>query len=62
MHKETVNEFWNYVGDENMSVDHNRLKELFLKNSFIISNHARVRMFQRKISTDDIRQIIEYGK
>jgi len=46
----------------NMGVDHNDLKELFLKDSFIISNHARVRMFQRNISTDDIRRIIEYGE
>lgn len=30
-----------------MSVDRNDLKALFLKESFIISNHARVRMFQR---------------
>ncbi len=45
-----------------MGVDHNDLKKLFLKDSFIISNHARVRMFQRNISTDDIRRIIEYGE
>jgi hypothetical protein len=43
----------------NMGVDHNDLKKLFSKDSFIISNHARVRMFQRNISTDDIRRIIE---
>jgi hypothetical protein len=45
-----------------MGVDHNDIKELFLKDSFIISNHARVRMFQRNISTDDIRRIIERGE
>jgi len=45
-----------------MGVDHNNLKEFFLKDSFIISNHARVRMFQRNICTDDIRRIIEYGE
>jgi len=45
-----------------MGVDHKVLKKLFLKDSFIISNHARVRMFQRNISTDDIRRIIEFGK
>ncbi len=45
-----------------MGVYHNKLKELFLKNSFIISNHARVRMFRRKISTDDIKHIIAYGE
>jgi len=48
--------------DVNMGVDHNKLKELFSKNSFIISNHARIRMFQRNISTDDIRHIMAYGK
>jgi len=45
-----------------MSVDHNEIKELFLKDAFIISNHARIRMFQRNISTDDIRSIIAYGE
>ena len=45
-----------------MGVDHNNLKKLFLKNSFIISNHARVRMFQRNISTEDIRRIIAHGE
>ncbi|MGZ7160661.1 MAG: DUF4258 domain-containing protein, partial [Methanobacterium sp.] len=45
-----------------MGVDHNELKKLFLKDSFIISNHARVRMFQKNISTDDIRRIITYGE
>lgn len=45
-----------------MGVDQNELKEFFLRNSFIISNHARVRMFQRKISTDDIKQIIAHGE
>lgn len=45
-----------------MGVDHNGLKELFLIESFIISNHARVRMFQRNISTYDIRCIIESGE
>jgi hypothetical protein len=45
-----------------MEFDHNVLKELFLNNSFIISNHARVRMFQRNITTNDIRHIIAYGE
>ena len=45
-----------------MSVNHTRLKELVLKDKFIISNHARVRMFQRNISTDDIRQIVARGE
>jgi hypothetical protein len=46
----------------NMGFDHNEIKELFLKDAFIISNHARIRMFQRNISTDDIRSIIAYGE
>ncbi len=45
-----------------MGVDHNHLKKLFLKDAFIISNHARVRMFQRNISTEDIRQVITRGE
>jgi hypothetical protein len=48
--------------DVNMGIDHNKIKELFSINSFIISNHARVRMFQRNISTDDIKHIIAYGE
>jgi hypothetical protein len=48
--------------DVNMGVDHNEIKKLFLKDAFIISNHARVRMFQRNISTDDIKSVIEYGE
>ncbi len=49
-------------GEKLMSVDHNYLKQLFLKGAFIISNHARIRMFQRNISTEDIREVIVYGE
>jgi hypothetical protein len=45
-----------------MHVDHNYLKELFIKDQFIISNHARVRMFQRNISTEDIEHVIIHGE
>jgi len=44
-----------------MSIDHTHLKKLFLEDSFIISDHARVRMFQRNVSTEDIGQVILYG-
>ncbi len=43
-----------------MGVDHDHLKQLFLRDAFIISNHARIRMFQRNISTEDIRQVIAH--
>lgn len=46
----------------NMGVDHNEIKKLFLKDAFIISNHARIRMFQRNISTEDITSVIAYGE
>jgi len=45
-----------------MGVIHNQLKKLFQKDAFIISNHARVRMFQRNISTEDIRLVIAQGE
>ena len=45
-----------------MSIDHTRLKKLFLEDNFIISDHARVRMFQRNVSTEDIGQVILYGE
>ena len=38
-----------------MGIEHNHLKDLFLNDKFIISNQARIRMFQRNISTEDIR-------
>jgi hypothetical protein len=34
------------------------IRKFIQEDRFIISNHARVRMFQRNISTDDIRDII----
>ena len=43
-------------------VNHDRIKKLFQKEAFIISNHARVRMFQRNISTEDIRQVVLHGE
>ncbi len=43
-------------------VVHNQLRELFQKDAFIISNHARIRMFQRNISTEDIRQVVLLGE
>ncbi|HUW68234.1 MAG TPA: DUF4258 domain-containing protein [Candidatus Nanoarchaeia archaeon] len=45
-----------------MRIHHGFIKELFYNNEFIISNHARTRMFQRNISTNDIRYIIENGE
>jgi len=45
-----------------MSIDHTHLAKLFLEDNFIISDHARVRMFQRNVSTEDIGQVILYGE
>jgi len=45
-----------------MSIDHTYLTKLFLEDNFIISDHARVRMFQRNVSTGDIGQVILYGE
>jgi len=45
-----------------MDTNYNYLKVLFAKNKFIISNHARIRMFQRNISTKDIKHVIANGE
>ena len=45
-----------------MKIDRTYLTKLFLEDDFIISNHARIRMFQRNISTGDIGQVILYGE
>ena len=45
-----------------MSINYNKLKELFVNDDFIISNHARVRMFERNISTEDIKNVITHGE
>ncbi len=45
-----------------MKIDRTYLTKLFLEDDFVISNHARVRMFQRNISTWDIGQVVLYGE
>ncbi len=50
------------IKNETMGVNHNRLKELFAKDQYIISNHARVDMFQRNISTLEIKHVIICGE
>jgi hypothetical protein len=45
-----------------MILDQDILIKLFQQNKFLISNHARIRMFQRNISTNEIRKIIENGE
>ena len=45
-----------------MILEHDQLNDLFLNDRFIISNHARTRMFQRNISTADIRKVIRNGE
>ncbi|OEU41860.1 hypothetical protein BGV40_12690 [Methanosarcina sp. Ant1] len=45
-----------------MSVNRDKLKHFFTEDAFIISNHARVRMFQRNISTENIKEVIFQGQ
>jgi hypothetical protein len=35
------------------------IKEYFRNEDFIISHHARSRMFQRNVSTDDLKKIVQ---
>jgi len=35
------------------------VKKYFQNDQFIVTNHARIRMFQRNISTDEIDQILQ---
>jgi hypothetical protein len=39
-----------------------RIKRFAEEDNFVISNHARVRMFQRNVSTDDIKEIVIKGE
>jgi len=45
-----------------MSVNRDKLKHFLREDAFIISNHARVRMFQRNISTENIKEVIFQGQ
>ena len=45
-----------------MGINCNELGNLFANDDFIISNHARVRMFERNISTEDIKNVIIHGE
>ena len=39
-----------------------RIKKFVEEDNFVISNHAEVRMFQRNVSTDDIKGIVIKGE
>ncbi|MFW6105348.1 MAG: DUF4258 domain-containing protein [Chloroflexota bacterium] len=39
-----------------------RIKRFVEQDSFIVSRHARLRMFQRNVSTDDIKGILLKGE
>jgi hypothetical protein len=41
---------------------HDRISELLDSGEILISQHARVRMFERNISTDDLITIISSGE
>lgn len=45
-----------------MSVSHDKLKYFLKEDAFIVSNHARSRMFQRNISTESIKEVILQGQ
>ncbi len=45
-----------------MSVNYDQLKYFLTEDSFLISNHARNRMFQRNISTENIIEVIINGQ
>lgn len=45
-----------------MSINHDKLKRLLTEDAFIISNHARSRMFQRNISTENIQEVVIHGQ
>jgi len=38
------------------------IKKLIRQDQFIISNHARMRMFQRNVTTNSIKEIIIHGE
>jgi len=42
--------------------DLERIKRFLKEDEFIISKHARIRMFQRNISTEDIKDVIMKGE
>lgn len=44
-----------------MTMDKDRIAKLADRDSFIISQHARIRMFERNISTDDLIRVIKSG-
>ena len=39
-----------------------RIKKFVDEDNFVISAHARVRMFQRNVSTDDIKSVVIKGE
>jgi len=45
-----------------MNVDHDKIKHFLKEDAFIVSNHARSRMFQRNISTENIKDVILQGQ
>lgn len=45
-----------------MNINHDKLKRLLTEDAFIISNHARTRMFQRDISTENVIEVIINGQ
>ena len=51
-----------YAKNMKTRLDLERIKKFVEEDNFVISKHARVRMFQRNISTDDIKGIVINGE
>jgi hypothetical protein len=51
-----------YKGRENVNHDKIKIIGLIDQDAVIISHHARVRMFERNISTDDLLLVIRNGE
>lgn len=43
-------------------IDIDELKDFMDRDQFIITNHARIRMFQRNVTTDVIKEIVIQGE
>ncbi len=46
----------------NDEIIYNKIRKFISADRFIISNHARIRMFQRNVTTDHIKEILMNGE
>jgi len=45
-----------------IKLDFKQIRKFAQNDNFIVSNHARTRMFERNVSTEEIKNIIEKGE